>query len=196
MSSSKQLYGREIAEIASLFKDVKDAITTAHKRAADRAVRGMKTDALKEATSIYTAPRREIAKRIAVNTRDGHIRSRGRPFRSIHAKHRKNRRPGRRGGQPVFLKVKKKNSGDYLRKSGRATGFIATMSNGSKGIFRRTGKFTSSGKEELKQFYSPGVVNMLHNKKVREKIEKGAYMRYHKELEHQYGRMVKEVLRR
>lgn len=58
--------------------------------------------------------------------------------------------------------------GQMLR---RRTAFIATMPSGHTGIWERTGKITSGGKEEIREFWGFSVRDMLDYEPAREAIQ-------------------------
>ena len=178
-----------LEQMPEKLKQIKSGIDTARERAKNKAVRGMKTDAIKGSLALYFTKRAKVAPRIRVVLNRSMIDSTGRPLRSYYAKHRRNTRPGQKGGKPVFLRVMKSETGRHLASGNtRSAAFMATMPNGMTGIFRRN---IASGK--LQQVHSPGVVQMLGNPKVSAKILEGAVMRYHKELDRQIGRSLERV---
>ena len=185
---------------------------TALKRALNKTVTGMKTDALKEITTNYTVKRKDVTDRMrvdrATNTQLGaEFSSKGRPIRSIKFKHRANHNPGKPGATAAFLNVKKSCSGNLLvgssKKKKRSKAFIAKMPNGTTGIFQRIGKapskvkvhgkgvskyfnrsLTKEGRENIRQVYAPGSVDMLKNKTSRENISRKSVERFNKNLDH------------
>ena len=115
-------------------------------------------------------------------------------FKNIYNyfKYRKNTRPGKKDGKGAFLQVERNSGGHKFTgtSSEHSKAFMATMPNGTTGLFRRTGvkldgkktrtgkassgyirrASTKKGRENIEQLHSPGVVQMLDNKVVRRSI--------------------------
>ena len=172
---------------------VRNGVPRATSQAMNRTAIGMKTDATKEIGGIYAVKKGNQAKvrsLIAVQkASETHlsagIRSRGRPLRSIYYKHRANTSPGRRGGKSAFLQVKKAGGGGRLDGAdGGSKAFMATMPNGTRGIFRR------NAKGKVNQVWSPGVVQMLPTKNVKRPVEKNAMKRFNSNLDDRIRHLV------
>ena len=202
----------EMKKVLRKVKKIPKGTETALKRALNRTVTGMKTDALKEITANYTVKRKDATDRIkvdkATNARLGiQLSSKGRPIRSIKFKHKPNSSPGKLGGTAAFLQVKKRSSGNIMDgvksdKDNISKAFIAKMPNGTTGMFQRTGKApskiklfgkgkskylnrsaTKAGRENIEQVHSPGSVQMLDHKISRGNITRKAVERFHKNLD-------------
>ena len=187
-----EMDSREIEKVLRKVRKIPNGVKTALKRALNKTVTGMKTDALKEVTQNYVVKRKDVADKLKVDRATSahlgiQLSSRGRPVRSIKFKHKVNRRPGRAGATAAFLQVKKGGSGGLLSGSANrniSKGFVASMPNGTRGIFQRTGKISSRRKEPIKQTYSVGVSEMLSSTTTAEAINNKAIERFNKNLNH------------
>lgn len=63
--------------------------------------------------------------------------------------------------------------------------FVATMKTGHTGIFQRTGGVTSSGGDELDEFYGPSIPQMLGSEAVEERLAKETMEQFDQRLEHE-----------
>lgn len=63
-----------------------------------------------------------------------------------------------------------------------AHAFVARMPGGHIGIFERTGGETSKGKDEIREFLSPAVPQMVGNQEVAEKLAKESMETFEKRL--------------
>ena len=195
--------------ISEVLSKTKASSSKAYVRAANRAAQGMKTDALRGVTKKYTAKRSKVAERVFVKRAtegdpSAEIYAKGRRVRSIYFRHRKNTRPGKKGGKPVFLQVKKDGGGLLSGSGGKSKAFIANMPH-AKGSARsivqrvlkpdgRTQK-TGTGKDRLKAVFSPAIPQMLNHPEIKEAIQEGAVERFNKEFDHQLNRELQAALK-
>ena len=203
----EQLAG--IDGIREVLSKARAGSSKAYARAANRAAQGMKTDALKGISKNYTAKRGKVAEKIFVKRAtesdpSAEIYAKGRRVRSIYFKHRKNTRPGKRGGKPVFLQVKKGAGGLLSGSGGMSKAFIANMPH-AKGsatsivqrMLTSDGKTqkTGTGKDSMKAVFSPAIAQMLDHPEIKEAIRTGAVERFNKEFDHQLSRELQAVLK-
>lgn len=204
----------DISDIQEQLKKVSaipKGTTTAFKRALNKTVVGMKTDASKEMIENYTVKKKDLSKTLKTHKANNSnlsalLLSQGRPIRLIKFKHRKNRKPGKAGKTSAFTQVKKLSSGGFIKK-GTSKAFIATVSYGkdnestTTGIFVRTGvkqkrkkgRYKDKITENIDQLYGPGDVQMLSEKSVKATIEKKAIERFNENLEHEINYLLEEA---
>lgn len=204
----------DISDIQEQLKKVSKipkGTTTAFKRALNRTVVGMKTDASKEMIENYTIKKKDLSKTLKAHKANNSnlsamLSSQGRPIRLIKFKHRKNRKPGKVGKTSAFAQVKKLSSGGLIKKA-TSKAFVATVpygkdnENTTTGIFVRTavkqkrkkGRYKDKITENIEQLYGPGDVQMLSEKSVKATIEKKAIERFNENLEHEINYLLEEA---
>lgn len=219
----------DIERMLEPLKDMKTQMPKVLMRSINRSLRGMGTDASREIAGGKGGRRRytkitqkEVKSELNLNDKatlsnlSASMTSRGRPIAAIRFKHRKNTRPGIKGGRSAFVQVKQSSSGGSLDgNSSDSKAFIATMKNGRVGIYRRTGEYSNSetrkhasqinnisrysrrdstkkGRELIERVHSPGVSQMLGNPEVRKQIQNGASSRFIKSLEHEVSHILNQ----
>ena len=72
----------------------------------------------------------------------------------------------------------------------RPSAFITTFRSGHTGIFKRTGQKTSTGNGEIKEYWGPGVADMLDYEPAKLEIAEKVQETVNKRLEHEIGRIL------
>ncbi|MCL2201570.1 MAG: phage tail protein [Oscillospiraceae bacterium] len=177
-----------------MLRDIKGGASKAMYRAMNRALDGMKTDAARKVPENYIVSKVAVraklrASRATRSNLSAELTSTGRPIRSIYFTHRRNPSPGKKGTSPVFLRVMQANSGNRLtgdRRYGHSKAFMATMPNGTEGIFRRIGRSSvETRREAISQVHAPGVAQMLDNESIRNVIKRNAEHRFSARFDHE-----------
>ena len=192
------------------FSDMEDALSKASRiidilgrngeiavvRALNRSVKGVKTDSVKAARSKYniraSAVRKAFsmdlagqkkfeARAVASGSRISLKEFSPRPFRV----------GGRRPAKGISVQVKR------TRKTIRSS-FIAKMSSGHIGVFKRTGEFNRNNNpdlEKIEKLDSLSVPWMLNNEreKIYEVIKKGVEKRFERTLDHEINRTLQKM---
>lgn len=102
---------------------------------------------------------------------------------------------GGNAGEAVWRLVNK-NAGISamdIKESGmqaRPKAFIATFRSGHTGLFKRTGKQTGTGNGEIKEYWGPGVADMLDYEPAKQEIAEKVQETVNKRMEHEIGRIL------
>lgn len=154
----------------------KKAIQKANVQALNRTAAGVRTDAGRNV-------------RDQVNIKVGVIKDR---MQAIKASHKKPIAKMKTAGRPmpiIHLKAKQTKAGVSVKvkKTGpRRTiqgAFIATMPEGHKGVYQRTGRKTRSGKPQIKEVFTTNVTQAMRGTAVSRKNLESARTRYAKEFD-------------
>lgn len=186
----------DMEEIENKLKDmlyVPSQAKLALKRALNKTIIGMRTDALNEIAKEYIIKKKDVRPKISItkankSTMSAVLASTGKPIRLIRFKVKKNRYAGNaKKGVAAFAKVKRTSAGGYisntLSSGKKAKAFITTFKSGEdlhKGVFVRVG----SGRK-IKQLYGPGVVQMLKDHHISNTIQQKAVDRFNNNLDHE-----------
>ena len=156
------------------------------RRALDRAVKGVRTDAVREVRKEYNVTAKAVRDSFIV-LRPG--RRASSEF-SVNAVFRGNRiKLLAFGARPAKIGGRKPRKGiSVMVKRSRKTvlsSFLAAMKSGHVGVFRRTGKFGRNGNkklEHIEELTGPAVPQMVGNMEIVDKLHDGAMERFDKNL--------------
>lgn len=170
---SVEIDQRQLERVNTLLKAAPEKALLIYRRAFQRGLGAVRTQASKEIRARYDIPAQNLEPNQTIRQKldvgsDGVVGeilfAGGKiPLYRFHPSP-KNRRYTTRfvngiGGWRVTTDVSAAdNRGQMLR---RSAGFIATFQSGHTGIFMRTGEKTASGKDKLKEYYGYSVADML-----------------------------------
>ncbi len=171
-------------------------------RTINRVITGVKTDTKKTINSTYHITQKDVGDKLGTQkasyqNMSAKVYSTGRPIRLIKFKVKENKKAGVKGGAYASAKVKRKNSGDKI-----IGAFVATMSNGVKGVFvreryqnqnlssgvtvgKKSKKYKGDLGEPIYQLYGPGVTSMMNEEIVTDTVSKKGNERFIKRLDHE-----------
>lgn len=171
---SVEIDQRQLERVNTLLKSAPEKALLIYRRAFQRGLGAVRTQASKEIRARYDIPAQNLEPNQTIRQKldvgsDGVVGeilfAGGKiPLYRFHPSP-KNRRYTTRfvngiGGWRVTTDVSAAdNRGQMLR---RSTGFIATFQSGHTGIFMRTGEKTVGGKDKLKEYYGYSVADMLN----------------------------------
>ena len=188
-----------IDRVVEHLRHVKGGAQTALKEAMNTTVVGIKTDAGREASRVFTVDPKTVKKRMWVTkATDGSLSAeasrRGSQLFALNFPHDPNTKPGRRGGNAVFLRPRRDGGGWFLNadsevgKSGVSKAFVATLPSRSEGIFRRIGNY----RDRLTHARGLSVPEMLGDAEVRGAIETNATRRFNETLDRQINQILNQ----
>jgi hypothetical protein len=157
---------------------IKGGAEKALSRSLNKAVKGIRTDAVRSAREEYVAKAKDIRSTIRLKTsRSNNLTasavSRGQRIDLYKFKIRKQNAKQKR---PVMVQVKNDGTMKPLFRA-----FVATMKGGHTGIFERVGK----KQLPIIALTGPAAPTMIGSEAVRTSIEENALRRFEKELDHQ-----------
>jgi hypothetical protein len=158
---------------------IKGGAEKALSRSLNKAVKGIRTDAVRSAREEYVAKAKDIRSTIRISrSKPNALRasavSRGKRISLYNFKVSKQNVKQKR---PVRVQVK--NTGGAMKPLAHA--FVRTMNGSQTGVFERVGK----RRLPIKKLTGPAAPTMIGSETVRIAIEENALRRFEKELDHQ-----------
>ncbi|MCL2249121.1 MAG: hypothetical protein FWC13_07595 [Oscillospiraceae bacterium] len=198
-------------------KGIEKAIPKVLESSMNTTLKAMKPATIEIVRQTYTIQKSEVAKHLNIRDRatlskpSVSLVSTGRPRSALKFHHRKNTQPGRKGGRPAFLMVKRGEGGHLSGDGSHSTAFVATMGSGRKSLFQRTGKIAGSEvkayaasrknvsrynsrqkREVISQVWSPGVTQMLRNRVTKEEVQNHFSKLFMKNFDEEVSKILKE----
>jgi hypothetical protein len=175
----------ELVSAQKILENFGDAARPIIAKAINRATRGIRTDAARQARSEYNIRARQVRGSFVVtpakkNRLYAAAVSKGGAISLRHFNPQPSN-PGRRPKAGVSVKVsrtRKKIPGS----------FVARMPNGTLGVFQRSGR----SRLPIKKLYGPSVPQMLDHDNVLPKLQDGATSRFNKNLDHEIDYFLKQ----
>lgn len=196
---------RQVDHVNKLLSSVPEKAVTVYRRAFDRGLQAARTQAAREIRQRYAIQNKDlrtyqtIRSKVDVSSDGvvGYINFSGAKIPlyrfTPRPKERKytNRYVNGVAGWRITTDVSASDvKGQMIR---RRTAFIATFQSGHRGIFARTGRKTETGKDELREFYSFSVADMLDYEPAREAIEQRAAEIVQNRIDHELIRALNET---
>lgn len=198
---------RNLEKAEKLLSGVKNGIERATASAVNRSITTIKKDLKKDVTSNYAIKSSEIENKLSVkkatfSNTTGYITSKA-PLLSLHKFFSSKKADG-----TIYVRVKKRERKRAVKGKPYLFGkpFTATMENGHKGIFQRTGRTSrktiklKSGKEKsrdvntIQDLKTVSIPQMLGTKSIQEYIDKKAPEILEKNMDREIERILKGYL--
>lgn len=151
------------------------------KMAENRAIESARTEATRQATKTYETKQASIRSSIDLIKGKGMLISRGSPLPLYDFKVNP-KTPRTRA--TMTARVKRGGGGTIDR------GFIARMKSGHVGVFERTGELTRTGRERIRELYSPSAAQMVGEDTVMDATTQRAKEVFEERILHEVDRVM------
>lgn len=189
MSALIEVNAYQVEKAAAMLANLPNGAKRALAIALNRAITGVRTDAVKQITETYTIKstivRDSIAiKKASINNLAAIIKADGAVIPITKFKINIGRASINGKSRPILRATVKHGDTKILKH-----GFTANMGSGHNGVFLRTGK----ERLPIKQVFSLSIPQMLGNKDVQAYLEENASDRLDKAVEHETNRLFRGI---